>query len=456
MLRFRYSNAYDAGTTMRAFLLIALGTPLLAQQPAHPTDRLVRARNILVDRAKHLPDYTCIQTVDRRYFKRLPRKVTALDGDVVRTYQPIHSCDQIRSLSRHDLVLQSTDRLRLDIKVSQGFEIGSWPDSQFSARSIFELISGGPYGTGMLGALISDIFVNGGATYRYVGEETATGTQLSAFTYHVPLGSSHYQVKSGSNWVAMEFAGAFWLDSTTLDLKRLSVQATELPRQIGACQAETTVDYQKVHVGTGEFLLPRQSSLRLVMEDESETQSTAVYSGCREYVGKSTIRFDQAPAAGETKSAEVPATPLPEGLPLSLTLTSPIDTNTAAAGEIVTAKVRKPVRAPQSKIVLVPAGAVVQGRIIQMQHWLNKPRHFTISILLERLEVGGLSRPLYAKIDTYSDLFGSTTIARTPVGLSPLAAAFLFMTNKNRYRVPAGYKSNWVTVDPPLATEKKK
>ena len=382
--------------------------------------------------------------------------MTVLDGDVVRTYQPIHSCDQIRSLGRDDLVLQRTDRLRLTIKISQGVEIGSWPDSQFSGRSIFDFIGGGPYETGMLGALISDIFVNGGASYRYLGEETATGTQLSAFSYQVPLGSSHYQVKSGSNWMATQFAGTFWLDSTTLDVKRLTAQAPELPPQTGACEAETSVDYHKVHVGTGEYLLPRQSSLRLVMQDDSEIQSTLVYSDCREYVGESTIHFDQVPAVGETKGAQVPATPLPEGLSLSLVLTSPIDTDTTAAGDIVRAKVRTSVRAPQSKMVLVPAGAMVQGRIIQMQHWLNKPRHFTISILLERLEVGGLSRPLYAKIDTYSDLFGSTTIARTPVGLSPLGAAFQFTTDKNRYRVPAGYKSNWVTVAPPLGDEKKK
>jgi len=57
--------------------------------------------------------------------------------------------------------LESSDRLRLVLKVSAGLEIGSWADSQFTVRNIFDLIGGGPYGTGMLGALITDIFVNG-------------------------------------------------------------------------------------------------------------------------------------------------------------------------------------------------------------------------------------------------------------------------------------------------------
>ena len=91
MLRFRYSNAEGAGNCtrcaprpMRAFLFVAVGTALFAQPPLHPTDHLACARDKLVERDKRLPDYTCIQAVDRRYFKRLPRRVTVLDGDVVR------------------------------------------------------------------------------------------------------------------------------------------------------------------------------------------------------------------------------------------------------------------------------------------------------------------------------------------------------------------------------------
>jgi hypothetical protein len=131
----------------------------------------------------------------------------------------------------------------------------------------------------------------------------------------------------------------------------------------------------------------------------------------------------------------------------------------------VRAKVRKTVREPGSKAVLAPAGAMVEDRIVQMEHWLNEPRHFTISILLEKLQVGGLSRPLYAHVDQREplkpgDVLHGTAVFVEPVkgvplpAVAPRVAAFPFVTDNNRYLVRAGYESDWVTVQPPTDENK--
>ena len=197
-------------------------------------------------------------------------------------------------------------------------------------------------------------------------------------------------------------------------------------------------------MGTGKFVLPLRSSMRLVETDASETRITAAYSGCREYHGEATIRFDDG-ASGEVRAAAAPTAPLPAGLSISLELTSPIDTDIAAAGDIFTAKLRKPVRI--SKKLQLPAGAKVKGRIIQMQHRVAEPRHFTISLILESLEVRGTATRLYARLNREDR---PASFVLPPVGQSPLAAAFVFNTEKSRYIVPRGYRSNWVTVKPPL------
>ena len=429
---------------LRACSLVAVTTALLAQQPADDTEILAKARALLVARARRLPDYTCVQTVDRQYFQHphpLPRH-----------RQP--SCAAIAAENQRKpraLALAATDRLRLDVKVSRGKEIGTWAGaSQFGSRSVFDLIGGGPYGTGMLGTLISDTFENGGATYQYLGEQTIDGARLVAYSFQVPVESSHYRIKtcdcpessaSGAHWTTTPFSGVFWLDPDSLELRRMTIQPHELPPEAGTCEAVTTIDYQKARVGTGEFLLPRRSAIHVVARDANETQATAVYTGCREYHGEATIRFDDAPAGGQIQPAAAPAAPLPSGVSLSLALTAPIDTDTAAAGDVVTAKVVKPARYRASKVVLVPAGAKVEGRILQMQHWLQWPSHFTIAIRLEKLEVDGVSRPLYARGVAFP-------------GRAPLAAEFTFSTNKKRYIVPAGYQSNWITVEPRLEEKK--
>jgi hypothetical protein len=145
------------------------------------------------------------------------------------------------------------------------------------------------------------------------------------------------------------------------------------------------------------------------------------------------------------------ATPLTAGVHLSLALTEPIDTDTAAAGDIVRAKLRSQLRDPKSKAILARAGAGVQGRIVDVEHWLEEPRYFKISIMLEKLEEDGASRPLFAEIDRGH---GPAAVVLPPVGQSALVAAFRFPTEKERHLVPAGYQMNWVTVEPP-AEEKK-
>jgi hypothetical protein len=416
----------------------ALTAALLAQQPFDPTELLAKARDLVVARAKRLPDYTCVQTVERQYFNRPKPQF------------PPPSCAQIATRNKdhpQDLALQATDRLRLDLKVSRGTEIGAWAGaSQFSSRSVFDLVGEGSYGTGTLGSFLADIFQNGGATYNYMGE-TAGEIKLAAYSYRVPLLSSHYLIKAGSSWIPAAFSGAFWVDPDSAQLVRLLVEANEMPPETGACEVATTVEYKGVTVGAGEFLLPIRSFMRTVGIDATETRTTAVYSGCREYHGEATIRFDHA-APRAAAQAAIPAGPLDPGISLPLALTSPIDTDTAAAGDVVMAKLRKPVRL--SKGILVPAGAAIEGRIVQMRHWQAAPRHFTISLLLEKIEVLGMPAPLYARLRPAE----SANIALPPIAQSPLIAPLVFNTDKSRFIVPAGYQSNWVTVEPPLEEKK--
>jgi hypothetical protein len=435
------------GNQMRKFCLLAAIIPaLLAQQPSDPRELLAKARDLVIARLMRLSDYVCVQTVDRQYFKYLQR-VKRLDWSGEQFAPP--SCAEIAVFDKEnprDRVLQSTDRLRLELKVSQGTEIGTWAGaSQFGSRSVFDLVGGGTYETGTMGTFLGDIFENG--TYHYMGEETAGTIKLAAYGYQVPLLSSHYRFKTGSGSTPTAFSGVFWIDSDSLEIRRLRVDANEMPPETGGCEATTTVEYQAVQVGAGEFLLPVRSSMRMVRMDGTETRTTAVYSGCREYRGEATIRFDDAAAPSDVPAAAAPASPLPAGISFSLALTSPIDTDTAAAGDVFTARLREAVHI--SKEVLVPAGARVEGRIVQMQHSLIQPRQFTISLMLEKIEVHGVASPLYARLSWEA---GSTGISVPPLGQSPLVAALVFTTNNGRHIVRAGYQTNWVTVAPPPGT----
>ena len=180
----------------------------------------------------------------------------------------------------------------------------------------------------------------------------------------------------------------------------------------------------------------------MVGEDARQSRIRTIYSGCREYRAESTIRFDDA-AGGHVETAAAAAEPLRPGLPLSLISSTEIDTDTAAAGDVVEFKLRKPVRDRETKAVLAEAGAVVHGRILRVQHSMREPRRFTIDVALETIEAEGKSRPLYAIVT-------SETVPGSSKGVEARAmgqASLHFDTDKVRYRVPAGYRTEWVTAE---------
>jgi hypothetical protein len=89
---------------LAAPMFLGMALTMSAQPPPDPEEILAKARANILDRSERLPNYTCVQTVDRK-FLRLKKPVF-----------PIPSCDDMsakRSTNTAPLTLQATDRLRL-------------------------------------------------------------------------------------------------------------------------------------------------------------------------------------------------------------------------------------------------------------------------------------------------------------------------------------------------------
>ena len=61
----------------------------------------------------------------------------------------------------------------LDLKVSDGHEIGSWRGSASASRDIFDFIGGGAYGTVPSARPVLGRFANAGGNYAYLWCRTA-------------------------------------------------------------------------------------------------------------------------------------------------------------------------------------------------------------------------------------------------------------------------------------------
>jgi hypothetical protein len=186
-------------------------------------------------------------------------------------------------------------------------------------------------------------------------------------------------------------------------------------------------------IGAEEVLLPRHAETHDVMASGQETFSVVEYSGCA---------ADSAAVPMPSKAASI----LPENYKIRLALDDSIDSQTAAAGDVISATVVDSV-AGRDGGILLPQGARVRGRILNLGLYSNLQRverrnappedHLLVAISFDVVEVDGVASPLRVRLDRV----GSTTDDnRWPED------TLVFATTDKKYVVPRGFKSTWIAI----------
>jgi hypothetical protein len=363
-----------------------------------------------------MSNYTCVETVTRRYFK--PDEISAAN-----------SCD-----ANHTLRPWSVDRLRLDVAVTPAREVYSWADARgFEDRDLDEVIGGGPIGTGALSAFLFSILAGTDAELTYLDERPSDGRRSMEFGYQIPREKSRYQIRAGAGWVVVGYEGRILVDAETADLLRLSVRAAGLPESTGSCLTETILDYHRVAIGGIDSLVPATMRQQFVLRTGMESENTTIFSACREYRGQSSVTFPKegTPATGVVASAnrESGAVLLPSDLSVTMNLAAPLDTWSASAGDLIALRLAKPI-VDSAKRALVPAGAAVQARLLRVQRYFTKPERVTLILKPETIDRDGVRSPL----------------ALVPAGETPVAR-FDFVGD--HVILPKGYPTRWRTAPDP-------
>jgi len=411
---------------MRLAVLLAASIIASGQTGRDPGAVLDASRDRLREAARSLDNYVCIETLDRSYYQRVET------GGAAR--------------------LEFTDRARLEVTVSHGRELHSWPGAtRFDARDVDELIRDGPVSTGAFGAYLAGVFDQPAVAFQYAGAIPADGRTLFEYRYQAPLAGSRFLVRVGAGWLPTAYEGQFRIDPESLDLEQFTIRTSQVPPGAGFLEAGATLDYQRVAIGASQVLLPRHSQLEIRLEGGRETRNAVAFSGCREYRAESEIVFEAPP---ETENSAAPRAgrgrvALPIGLPVALALEAPIDTASAAAGDPVAARVLKSIRRPGSGEELIPAGAVARGRIRRVEHHLLPREYFLVAVSFNRVEMQGIVSPFVARSAPDPELARDlgANLGMQGTGLSFWGVGtFLFRAGRGRTAIPAGFVSQWFTL----------
>jgi hypothetical protein len=438
----------------RLLLLSGFAAAAFAQPPAQPPaqpndpkDLLLEVRGNLNETIGRLPKYMCTLTIDRAQYQ-----AGGIKGSP--------SCDALLSEKNKGHLkprLYETDRLRLDVAISDSAnEIYSWVgEDRFDDRDLFQIVRQGALQTGSYSTFLSSIFRTAAASFSYNGDVVVDGGQLVEFGFQVPREKSNYVFGNRRDHVTTAYGGTFLVDPKTGDLTRLVVRTSQLPADVGSCQATTTLDYNRVRLNDLDFLLPRESQLDIVNTNGDELHNITAYSACHEFLGESTLRFDEPGTPAPGKVSPATAFALPAGIPFTVVFTQSIDPAAAASGDRVKGKLNRAIRDASSN-VLVPEGSEVMARIVKLQHFSGPPSSFVIGIRLETVNAGGAARPLAATTNWIGGRFEKQPglERRLQLGsfdtLEDRAIAIFEFRDAGRNRVFGnGLESAWTTAAPP-------
>ena len=349
-------------------LLLVVSTVGRTADPA-VEELFKQARTKVLDNAKRMPRYTCVETVDRtQYTSRSDQSI-----DLPITGRDAKGFRRGEGESRGARPAAAGCRgggQRRDLLVG-------WGGGKFESRDVGDIVGGGASGSGEFGGFLMGVFGRETDSIAYAGQRN----DLSLFNFTVPLAKSSYHYRSTGPDIKMGYHGTILVDPADGDLEQLVVEPDGFPQNDPVCMVRHEMDYTRVKIGSGNFMLPEVSSMDALYHSGAETLNTTHYSNCREYVGESTIHFDDVDASEAATAAKTPLQPLPPKTKLSIALATPINTEVAAAGDAIDG-------------VVLKSGYKVHGRILRLQQILVPTPKWYLEMRFDRIERNGVEQPI--------------------------------------------------------------
>jgi hypothetical protein len=339
------------------------------------------------DNLKRLPNYTCLQTIDRS------RRASA------------------------GLRWETVDRVRVEVALVDGKELFAWPgEGKFEDRDLSDMVMGGATSTGNFGLLSKAVFMTGAPNFRFAGEKVLDGRRAYRWDYDVPLERSGYTLRNSRAEAVVAFHGSFWADAQTYDVLRLEATADSIPPRLEMVAASDAVDYQKVSVGAEDFLLPRLSELRIT-DYGGENRNQTAFSGCRQYAGESVLVFEDASADTQVSRAPNRVIEVPEGLELRLSLKTAVKPD-SAVGDPVSAQLTAAVK--NHGEVLAPKGAEVRGRVLFLRESKAADAGYVVGLEFNEISYErtlGRMRCKLVEVMQANNIVSTTATVQGPIGL---------------------------------------
>lgn len=158
-------------------------------------------------------------------------------------------------------------------------------------KSMMEL--GGSTSTGEFASTLRGLFSEASqAQFKLYETTTISGTTAKVYDFKVALQNSDWSINVGGQLLRPAYSGSVWIDPATATVRRIEMQADNIPKDFPLDSLEWAVDYDNVNLGTAAYLLPvHAENLACQRGTTICTKNTEDFRDYHKYSGESTIIY---------------------------------------------------------------------------------------------------------------------------------------------------------------------
>ena len=124
-----------------------------------------------------------------------------------------------------------------------------------TSKSMLDL--GGATSTGEFASVLISLFAPASrAQFGFYRSSTVGKTAAAIYDFKVALPNSNWTIRVGGQTLRPAYSGSVWIDRTTAEVRRIEMQADNIPKDFPMDSLQMAVDYDSVPLGTAQFLLP--------------------------------------------------------------------------------------------------------------------------------------------------------------------------------------------------------
>jgi len=153
-----------------------------------------------------------------------------------------------------------------------------------------------PISVGEFGALLNLVFAPTSKTeftWKEAGSLGGGGSTLQILSYRVARENATLDLSESNNTIGVGFHGLVYIDAATSGIRRITVDADNLPRDFSMHAAAMTVDYDYVAISGRDYLLPVSSTVSLLRHRRQIELNEIAFRNYRRFASRTKIKMVQ-------------------------------------------------------------------------------------------------------------------------------------------------------------------